>query len=138
MKDLNYASTIAAPSAAGNSNFATWDLGARLASTVGGGGDEIPGRHVELVITTPAIAALADTKNLTFVLNHCDTSGGTYTDSGVRYVLTGAGGAGVAAARARLRLHPGTKRYLKLNVALDSAGGSITGSNLTAELDFVY
>lgn len=131
MKDLNFYSAVAAPAAAANSNFATWDLGTRVT------GDEIAGRYIELVITSPLMAALVDTKNLTFVLNHCDTSGGTYTDSGVRHVLTGAGGAGVAAAVTRLRLHPGTKRYLKLNMALDSAGGTLA-SDIIAELNFVY
>lgn len=133
MQDASFFSKKAVPSAGSNTNFDAWDLGDRGSVS----GVYANTTEMQLSIKWPAMAALADTKSLTWVLYHCDTSGGTYTDSGIRHSVTGAGGAGVSAGQVRLALNPETKRFIKLNQALEASGGSIT-ADVDAAIEFKY
>lgn len=127
MKDALLIKTKAFPAAAATNNSDTLDLGA--SSAVGG----IKPGSLEVQISWPALAALADTKNVVFtVQDSADDS--SYAAIGLAYTITGAGGAGVAAGSVTLRLPPSTRRYLRVYAALDSGGGTITASSYTVSL----
>ena len=50
--------------------------------------------------------------------------------------VTGAGGAGAAAATRRLRLPPDVRRYLRAKAAVEAGGGNNTAKSLTLVLVF--
>lgn len=127
MKDAALVQTKAFPAAAANNSTTAFDLG-----PVSNPGHIAP-ENVEIEIAWPALAALADSKNVVFkVQDSADNS--TFADLGLTKTITGAGGAGVAAGSVRFRLPQGTRRYLRVNQAEDSAGGDITASSSTVSL----
>jgi hypothetical protein len=129
-RDKTFIATTAFPAAGANNNSAAFDLNARVSPE-----GKFPDR-VELQISWPALAVLADAKSVTFTVNECATAGGNYTTTGLSHVITGAGGVGVEAGSKVFRLPPNVMRYIKLNQAEATGGGDITGSSSTFELLF--
>jgi hypothetical protein len=96
-----------------------------------GNGDSV--EQAELEVSTPTLAALADDKSLTFEL----VTGSTSSPSTVLqriHVLTGAGGAGVAATTKRVRIPSNADKYIAVKCTEDGSGGDVTGSSYTVKL----
>lgn len=112
------------PAAGNAASSAAIDLGP-------GGGSGL--QNATLAFEHPALAALADTKTATTDLMHCDTSGGSYTvaEGYGNMVLTGAGGAGVAAKTFRMPIADHVKRFIKMRVTLVASSGDVTASYFT-------
>lgn len=125
IQDASLQNSTAFPAAGANNSSATIDLGAGVAKHF----------NAEVEISWPAMAALADTKNVIFTLqDSADDS--SYASIEMVHTITGAGGAGVAAGTKRFRLPSNVRQYLKLNAAEDAAGGNITASSYTLKLLF--
>lgn len=92
---------------------------------------------IQLEISVPALTALADGQTCTIkVQDSADDS--TYADLvGLStLVLTGAGGAGAAAANRKVYLPPATRRYIQLNIACSATAGDNTAKSVTHRLRF--
>lgn len=129
MKQIDYTMTqaVALPAAGSAASTAAVDLGGKNVGPVGAA--------LEVHLVTPALPALVDAKTVTLEITHCDTLGGAYVPvPGVgNMILTGAGGAGVAASRFRLYLPPDTQRYIKARATVLAAGGDNTAKSLSME-----
>lgn len=119
--DASLVVATAFPAAAATANSASIDTGSVYSQA----------ERVEYAISWPALAALADTKNVIFnVQDSADGSSG-WANIGITKTITGAGGAGVALGEYLFRLASSTRRYIRVSAALDSAGGTITASSFT-------
>ena len=129
-RDAKLITTKALPAAAANNSHDGIDLGARTSPN-----GVFPG-EVELLIEWPALPALADTKVVTFkVQDSADNS--TFADLGLSVTTAaGAGGAGAAAGSKGFRLPKNVRRYVRVNQAVDSAGGDNTARTTTVSLVF--
>lgn len=116
------------PAAGAAASSAALDLGT-------GGGSGLQGGV--FAFDHPALAALADTKTVTTDLMHCDTAGGTYAvvEGYGNMVLTGAGGAGVAAKVFRMPIADHVKRFVKMRVTLVASSGDVTASSFTFAIE---
>lgn len=119
--------TKALPAAAANHNSGTLDLGCAT---------PYPAiRKVALKLNVPALTALVDAKTVTIkVQDSADDS--SYADvAGLdSLVLTGAGGAGCAAAEKVWNLPDAIRRYVQVNIAVLTAGGDNTAKSITLAL----
>lgn len=126
MKDTLLTVVKALPAAAASATTDTLDLGPN-------GGKNQTG--VELLISFPALPALVDTKKVTVtVRDSADDS--TFADV-VGYgnlILTGAGGAGVAATDFPLRLHDHVRQYVRIKVDVETGGGDNTAKSVTCAI----
>jgi hypothetical protein len=125
IQDANLTTTKALPAAAANNSHDGIDLGLSYHS---------PG-NVELEISWPAITALVDDKTIIFTVND-SADNSSFTSLGLTHTLTGAGGVGVAAGTKRFRLPSNTRRYINVNQAVLTAGGTLTASSTTVKLLF--
>jgi hypothetical protein len=93
--------------------------------------------HFEVEIALPALPSLADTKKAIVTLEHSE-DGNTFAPIPALATLevTGAGGAGAAAATRRVYLPSDVRQYLRAKVAVDAAGGNNTAKSLTLALVF--
>lgn len=129
MKDKLLLTTKALPAAAANNSHDGIDIGARTTPR-----GSFPG-EVEIEISWPALPSLADAKTVTFtVQDSADNS--SFTSLGLTHVITGAGGAGVAAGTKRFRLPRSVRRYVNVNQAVLTAGGDNTAQSTTVSLVF--
>lgn len=121
--DANKVVVKALPAAAANHDTSAIDL------------EQEHGGLIEAIafeIDVPALPDLADTKKLTItVKDSADGSSFAVVDPAITTVLTGAGGAGAAAKKVRFRLPPHARRYVALNLAVESAGGNNTAKSVT-------
>jgi len=125
--DQNLIVITALPAAAATANGASLDLGDIFIGTLAD--------RVEVVVSVPATPSLADTKNATLTLqDSADNATFAAIASLAPLIVTGAGGAGAAAASRRYKLPPGTRRYLRLSSAVDSAGGSNIAVSATLQV----
>lgn len=125
MKDASLIVAEFLPAAAANVNTAALDLGA----PVGGGGGITP-CCAELEVAIPALPALANDKVATVkVQDSADNV--TFVDTGLQVIRTGAGGVGDAAKTVAFRMPLDLRRYVRLNLAVDAAGGDNTGKNVS-------
>lgn len=125
--DAALKTTKAMPAAAANNNHDGIDLGAvRPRVTL---------ESVDVLITVPALPSLSDTKVATFKLQD-SADNVTFTDIAElsSFTRTGAGGVGSAATTRRVKLPPGTRRYISVNQAVESAGGTNTAVSTTVEV----
>lgn len=130
MKDALTLQTKAFPAAGANNSTSTIDLGAARTTPNG----FLPGSASVLEVSYPALPALADTKTVTFTINHSDDDS-TYVTTGVTYTTpAGSGGGGVAANAVKLRIPPNVKRYVQVNAAVAAAGGDSTAKSYTAAI----
>jgi hypothetical protein len=128
VKDAKFIAVKALPAAAASNNTDAFDLGTRSGF--------LP-EELECQVVIPALPSLTDAKSATFTIK--DSANGTdftaITGFGV-ITLTGAGGAGAAAKTVTLRLPSTTRRYLRLDAAVESGGGTNTGVSVTFQLLF--
>lgn len=129
MKDAQFIQETSFPAAGANNNSTAFDLNTR------GQAGEISPEHVELEISWPAMAALADDKDVDFTVQD-SADGVSFASLGMTHKITGAGGAGVAAGSKSFRLPKNARRYVRINQAEEAAGGDITGSKSTVSLIF--
>lgn len=123
--DANFSTSKAFPAAAASASSNSFDLGKNYLTPA----------NIEGQITWPAVAGLADSKNVVFTVEHSDDDS-TYSTAGITKTITGAGGLGVAKGEFLYRLPSNAKRYIRVTAALDSAGGTITASSFTHALLF--
>jgi hypothetical protein len=137
IQDSTFSSTKAFPAAAANNNHSAFDLGQRTA--VSGGLDAgFQTEDCELLISAPATPNLADAKTIIFSI-YDSADGSTYAvmpGFAAVLTLTGASGAGAAAASVRVRLPSTTRRYIRVNQAVLTAGGDSTALSSTVQLLF--
>lgn len=129
MKDKLLLTTKALPAAAANNSHDGIDIGAR--TTPGG---SFPG-EVEVEISWPALPSLADAKTVTFTVQD-SANNSSFASLGLTHVITGAGGAGVAAGTKRFRLPRSVRQYVNVNQAVLTAGGDNTALSTTVSLVF--
>lgn len=87
---------------------------------------------VELEISVESLPALVDDKSATFTVKDSADGVNFAAIPGVgNLVLVGAGGVGVGASKLRVRLPGTTRRYLRLDAAVEAAGGNNTAKFYT-------
>jgi hypothetical protein len=121
IEDVNVNQVVNLPDAAGTAYTGPIDLGT--------------GPHAERLEGEFRIGAtpnLADAKKATVQLQDCATEGGAYADVAAVAPLevTGAGGAGAAAATLAFRFPPDIKRFVRGKVTVEAAGGGNTDTEL--------
>lgn len=122
--DANLTKTKALPAAGASAATDAIDLGSTTLS--------VAGDNLEVQIVLPSTPALADTKTITLTLqDSADGINFAAIPGLATLVVTGAGGAGAAAASRSLRLPSTTRQYIRLNAAVESAGGNNTGVSTT-------
>lgn len=129
LQDLNLVASIALPAAGATAHTAGINLGTTT-----------PGRvpRVELLVSCPALPALADTKNATHVVED-SADGVTYAavaDIPAIVQGPGAGGVGVGALARQVKLPIGLRQWIRLSPTVDAAGGNNTGVTATLALVF--
>ena len=124
LEDANLTVALALPAAAANATTAFLNLGA--------------GRKAEgviLEVDVPALPNLVDAKTVTLsVLDSADGAASAAVATLKAQILTGAGGAGSAAARLRFTLPEDVRQYVAVNAAVLAAGGDNTGSSITVKV----
>jgi hypothetical protein len=125
--DANHTKTKALPAANAANYSNSIDLGS---TTLGPVADEI-----EAEISIEATPALVDDKTITLtVKDSADDITFTAIPSLATLVQTGASSAGAAAASRRIKLPPSCRRYIRLDAAVQSAGGDNTAKNYSLKL----
>ena len=119
----------ALPAAAADVDSATIDLHAANNAAL---------ERAELVLNVDACPNASDTtKNITLtVKDSANDSDYTAIASIATLVIPGVASTGTSATERRLRLPSGTRRYLRVNAAVDSGGGTNTAKTFTAKLVF--
>jgi len=92
--------------------------------------------NFEVVISHPALPALANTKTATLFLQESAEANANFANVGFSFVSTGVDEDGAAAKSARFRPASGTKRYVRLGVAVEASGGDNTGVSATLKGKF--
>lgn len=127
LADANLTKTKVLPAANAANASASIDLG----STVLGPAAD----NIEVLISIPATPSLADTKSITLTLKESADDSTFAAIPGVgTLVVTGSGGAGAAAASRSLRLPSTTRRYLRLDAAVEASGGDNTAISTTLKV----
>lgn len=113
----------ALPAAAANHNTDAIDL----EQTVGG--------QIEAIafeVEVPALPALVEAKTVTLkVFDSADNSSFAAIDPLISTTIVGGVGNGAAAKSVRFRLPPTARRYVAINIAVETGGGNNTGVSLT-------
>lgn len=123
-RDAALTKAKALPAAAANNDSDSIDIGA---TNVGAIGDSI-----EVEIALPALANLVEAKTVTCTLqDSADNTSFTAITGLSTFVVTGGTGGGAAAATRRVRLPSATRRYIRVNTAVLTAGGDNTASSVT-------
>lgn len=95
----------------------------------------VPPEGARLLVNIPAMAALADTKKLTLVLqDSADGSSFADVDPLIQTSVVGAGGAGCAAKEVEFPLPSTVRKHIRASQTEEAAGGDITGSTVTYSL----
>lgn len=82
-------------------------------------------------VDVPALPALVEDKVVTItVKDSADGSSFAPLDPAITTTITGGVGNGAAAKRVRFRLPPHARRFVALNIAVESGGGNNTGVSL--------
>lgn len=127
LADANLTKTKALPAAAAANATDSIDLGQ---TTLGPAAD-----HIEVEISIPTTPALVDDKTITLTLkDSADDSTFAAIPAIATLVQTGASSAGAAAASRRFKLPPSTRRYLRLDAAVLTAGGDNTAVSYTLKV----
>lgn len=129
-KDAQKIVTLALPAANANANSDSIDLEAVAPGATA--------EAIELEVALPATPSLADDKDITIHLeDSADDSTfadiaslASIVDTGV---ATSQGGAGVTRV---YKLPPDVRRYIRINAAVEDAGGDNTGVSVTVSLLF--
>jgi hypothetical protein len=127
LQDASLIKTKALPAAAAANATDSIDLGS---TTLGPVADEI-----EVDISIEATPALVDDKTVTLTLkDSADNSSFAAIAGLATLVTTGAASAGAAATSRRVKLPPSTRRYLRLDAAVLTAGGDNTAKSYTLKV----
>lgn len=122
VRDNDFRQETTLPAAAANKNTGSLDLGQATMGSM---------EEIEFEIAVEALPALVDTKVVTIkVQDSADNVTFADTDPLIRTTLTGAGGAGAAAKTLRFRLPSTTRRYVSLNIAVETGGGDNTAKKV--------
>jgi len=126
IRDDDLSVTTALPAAAANADSASLDLGAFSIAAL---------ENTELEISIPATPDLTDDDTITLTVQDSadDSTFATVTEL-EPLVVTGAGGAGAAAASIKYRLPSSTRRYINVNAAVLTGGGDNTDVSYTWRL----
>lgn len=125
IKDEDLKVEVSIPAASANVDSPTIDFGQASSAVL---------ESLELEISIPALASLADATSVTVtVQDSADDSTFASVSELATFAVTGAGGAGSAAASTKIRLPSTTKRYVNINVESDSASGDNTASSVTVQ-----
>lgn len=127
LADASNTKVKALPAAAAANASASIDLGSTVLGPIA---DEI-----EVLVEIEATPALVDDKTITLTLkDSADDSTFAAIPGIATLVTTGAASAGAAATSRRYKLPPGTRRYLRLDAAVLTAGGDNTAKNYTLKV----
>jgi hypothetical protein len=125
--DANLVKVKALPAAAAANATDSIDLGQ---TTLGPMADRL-----DLIVEIEATPSLADAKTVILtVKDSADNSTFAAIPSLATVTKTGASGAGAAADSVRFKLPPTTRRYIRLDAAVLTAGGDNTAKNYTLKL----
>jgi len=126
IKDFNLTVTTALPAAAANADSDSIDMGSAGSAAL---------ESIELEISIPATPDLTDDDTITLTVQDSadDSTFATVTEL-EPLVVTGAGGAGAAAASIKYRLPSSTRRYINVNAAVLTGGGDNTDVSYTWRL----
>jgi hypothetical protein len=128
-KDASFLTSLPLPAAGAAADSGSIDLEATAPG--------VTAESIEVEIAHPALASLADDKDLTIHLeDSADDSSFADISELSSIVSTGAGGGGAAAKTVTLKLPSDVKRYIRINAAVEAAGGDNTGSAATLNLLF--
>ena len=127
VRDALLSAAVVLPAAGAVVYSAPLDLGAESTHHVT--------KSFDVKVDIPALAALADTKNLTVQLQD-SADNASFANLGISATVTGAGGAGSAAAYLRFTLPVKVRQFVRVSLTLDAAGGNITGSSASFFLVF--
>lgn len=126
-KDAQLITTKALPAAGANNDHDGIDIGARTSPK-----GVIPG-DVEVEIAWEALPSLVEAKTVTFTLQD-SANDSAYTSLGITHVITGGTGGGLAAGTKRFRLPATVRRYIRVNQAVESGGGTNTDKYTTVSV----
>lgn len=116
--DALLAKSQALPAANANNSTASIDLEQVNAFPVN--------EKVDLEISVPATAALVETKDITFTVeDSADNSSFAAVPALATFVVTGGASGGAASARV-VKLPGSTRRYVRVNAAVETGGGNNT------------
>lgn len=119
---------VALPAAAANSNTPSIDLGAEPRLTV---------ESVELEVSTDNLpAAFASAATITATIQESDDNATFAAAVGLGTIVLTGTGAAIAGMNRRVKLQPSVKRYIRVNYALSSGGGTITAYKGRAKLKY--
>jgi hypothetical protein len=130
VKDANFVKTFALPAAASSSTTsAILDLGTNT---------YLP-EAIEVSLSIPALSStiVPDTRTVTLIVEVSTSSTlATVSQTVLSEVLTGAGGAGVAATEKRVRLPAGCPRYIRAKVTFGTLTTDGSANSATFALLF--
>lgn len=125
--DVNLTKVTALPAAAAANYSASIDLGSTILGPLA---DDL-----EILVEMDATPSLVDAKTITLTLkDSADNSTFAAIATLATVVATGASSAGAAAVSQRYKLPPQTRRYLRLDAAVLTAGGDNTDKNYTLKV----
>ena len=128
LTDADMVVTKECPAAGANHNTGTIDL------------EQVTGGQIERIaaeIEIPATTTLVDTKKITLkLLDSANDSSYADVDPLIQTTVTGTSGNVSAAKTVRFRFPPGVRRYVRVNIAVESGGGDNTGKSVTFRLLF--
>ena len=123
-KDAQLIKTVAFPAAAASANTASIDLVAASPFPLT--------KDFELELSVPALPNLVEDKTVTItVQDSADDSSFAAIGALATFVVTGGVGNGAAATSRKVTLPSTTRRYVRCNIAVLTAGGDNTGSDFT-------
>lgn len=127
--DLVLQKTTALPAAAATANGGTIDLEQALPDGLTD--------TFRVLLEVPATPSLVDAKTITFTLKDSADDSTFAAISGLStLVTTGAGGTGAAATSREWRLPTNVRRYIRVEAAVESGGGTNTAVSYTVSLGF--
>lgn len=128
IQDAALRATTALPAAGANNNSASIDLEQPTADTINEG--------FSVQVKVPDLPALVDTKKVTITFqDSADNETFAAIPEFATFVVTAGAGGGAAASRT-VRLPSTARRYIRINQAVEAAGGTNTAASTTLQLLF--
>ena len=119
---------VAIPAAAANSNTPSIDLGTDPLVTI---------ESVELEVSTDDLpAAFASAATITVTVQDSADNASFAPAVGLATIVHTGTGAAIDGLNRRVKLQPGVRRYVRLNVALSSGGGALTAYKAYGKLKY--
>jgi hypothetical protein len=119
--------TRALPGSGATVTSTSLDLGQTTADCVN--------ESIDVLLTVPAVPSLANAETLTTTFQDSADNSTFAAITGIAtFVLTGAGGVGVAASSRRVKLPPATRRYIRASIVGSASSGANTGVTATLQI----